>query len=619
MGLTHTAFMEEEVKRGFDPRLARRFFAFVWKYKTLLFGGIALLILFRLSSIAAPYVTKLAIDRFMNRPDLPTGERLAGIHWLAALMMVIVLVKIAANYAETLTTLLIGQRVMHDLRMRVFTHMQSLSLSFFSRNPVGRLMTRVTTDVSALNEMLSSGVVAIIGDVITLTAAVAVMLTLDWRLTLASFAVVPPMMWGTRIFRKVSRQIYRVTRAKIARLNAYLSENLAGMKVVQLFRRERENRRRFDEYGRDLYQTHLRATFYSAIFFPFVDVMRATTVALVVWYGGGRVVQNAIPLGTLVAFIAYTDLFFQPLRELAEKYNILQSAMAAAEKIFGVLDEKAEVVDPPVPEPMSDIRGDVDFRNVTFGYEPGQEVLHDISFSVRPGEMIALVGPTGSGKTSIVNLLCRFWDVRNGSVVVDGHDVRNVAQSDLRKRIAIVLQDVFLFTGTVAENIAMGDRGMPRATIEAAARAVHADPFIRSLPAGYDGRVSERGSTFSAGQRQLIAFARAMAADPRIIILDEATSNIDTETELLIQDAMRKLLAGRTSVVIAHRLSTIHRADRILVLHHGRIVEMGTHAELLARKGVYARLHELQFEDREPVAAAAGPVPSVVREPGASA
>ncbi|MCE9584899.1 MAG: ABC transporter ATP-binding protein/permease [Planctomycetes bacterium] len=604
MGLTHTAFMEEDVKKGFDPRLARRFFAYVLRYKGLLWSATILLFFFRISAIAAPWITKVAVDRYMNHPELPLDERLAGIHWLVLAFLGVMFVKIVTNYAETLTTQMLGQRVMHDMRMSVFRHLQTLSLSFFSRNPVGRLMTRVTSDVSALNEMLTSGVVALAGDLVTLLAAIGIMLHYDWRLTLVSFAVVPPMMLGTRIFRRVSRQIYRITRAKIARLAAYLSENLAGMKVVQLFRRERENSRRFGEYGRDLYNTHLRATLYSAIFFPFVDVMRATAVALIFWYGGYRTHQGHVTLGTLIAFISLVELSFQPLRELAEKYNILQSAMAAAEKIFGILDEKPEVLDAAQTEALPDVKGDVSFESVSFAYDAGNDVLHDISFRAKPGEMVALVGPTGSGKTSIVNLLCRFWDVRQGSVLVDGHDVRKVAQRDLRKRIAIVLQDVFLFTGTVAENIAMGDRTMPRERIEAAARAVHADGFIRSLPGGYDARVSERGSTFSAGQRQLIAFARAMAADPRIIILDEATSNIDTETEILIQDAMRTLLAGRTSVVIAHRLSTIHRADRIVVLHHGKIVEQGKHADLVAAKGMYARLHELQFEEAEAAPAA---------------
>jgi ATP-binding cassette subfamily B protein len=615
-GLTHTAFMEEDVARGFDPRLARRFFSYVWRYRGLLLGATALLLLFRLSAIATPWIVKQAVDGPM-RSGAPTPDRLAAIRWLAMAFVGVMLVKIASHYFETLVTQILGQNVMHDLRTDVFRHLQTLSLSFFSRNPVGRLMTRVTSDVSALNEMLTSGVVALAGDLVTLVAAVGIMLALDWRLTLVAFAVAPPMLAGSRIFRKYARQIHRVARAKIARLAAYLSENLAGMKVVQLFRREGENARRYGEYGRDLYRTHMRANFYSAVFFPFVDVLRATAVALIVWYGGGRVLQEAIPLGTLIAFISYVELSFQPLRELAEKYNVLQSAMAAAEKIFGVLDEKPVVVDPPRPAPLPDVKGEVAFENVTFAYDAGHDVLHDISFRVRPGEMVALVGATGSGKTSVVNLLCRFWDPRLGRVLVDGRDVRDVAQRDLRRRIAIVLQDVFLFTGTVAENIAMADRSVSRARIEDAARAVRADPFIRSLPGGYDARVSERGSTFSAGQRQLVAFARAMAADPRIIVLDEATSNIDTETELLIQDAMRTLLAGRTSFVIAHRLSTIQRADRILVLHHGRIVESGSHAELLRGKGHYAKLHELQFESEgapsEPLARRATAV-----EPGCS-
>jgi ATP-binding cassette subfamily B protein len=597
MGLQHTAFMEEDVRRGFDPRLARRFFTIVWQYKRLLGFGLLLLIAFRGSAIAAPWLTKQAVDRFMQRPDLPQADRLAGIQGLALLFLVVVLLKIVSHYFETIVTQAVGQRVMHDLRMRVFRHLQGLSMSFFTRNPVGRLMTRVTTDVAALNEMLASGVVAIAGDLITVGAAVGVMLWLDWRLTLVTFAVVPPMLFASRIFRRLARQIHRITRAKIARLNAYLSECLSGMKVLQLFRREARNAARFDEYGRDLYRTHLRATFYSAVFFPFVDVMRATAIALVVWFGGGRIVQDAIPLGTLIAFIAYVELFFHPLRELAEKYNVLQSAMAAAEKIFGVLDEKVEIADAPECLPLPDVRGEILFEGVTFAYDAGHDILHDISFHVRPGELVALVGPTGSGKTSIVNLICRFYDPRKGRVLVDGIDLRDVAQRDLRRRIAVVLQDVFLFTGSVADNIALGDRSMPRGAVEAAARAVHADPFVRALPGGYDAPVSERGATFSAGQRQLLAFARALAADPRIIILDEATSSIDTETELLIQDALRTLLKGRTSIVIAHRLSTIQRADRILVLHHGRVVESGTHAELIGKKGMYARLHELQFDE----------------------
>lgn len=599
MALTHTAFMEEETTRGIAPRLARRFFAIVWRYKALVVAVVALNILYRATSLVTPQVTRWAVDGYMRADGLPTAERLAGIRGLALALVGVLLAKVVTFYLQTYVTLFLGQKVVHDLRMRVFERMQSLSLAYFSRNPVGRLMTRVTSDIAALNEMLTSGVVAVVGDVVTVAGAIGVMAWLDWRLTLVSLVVVPVMLWGTRTFRRVSRQVYRVSRAKIARVNSYFSENLAGMKVVQLFRREEENRRRMEEYGRDLRETHLQGHFYAAIFFPFVNIMQATAVSLVVWYGGGRVVQHHMSLGTLIAFNSYVAIFFEPLRELAEKYNILQSAMAAAEKVFQVLDEEPTVEDPPAPRPLPDVRGEVEFRGVTFAYEAENWVLKGISFAVKPGEMVALVGATGSGKTSIVNLLCRFWDAQRGQVLVDGMDVREVAQRDLRRRIAIVLQDVFLFTGTVAENIALGDGVVSRERIEEASRAVHADGFVRGLPGGYDARVSERGSTFSAGQRQLLAFARALAADPRILVLDEATSNIDSETEHLIQDALERLLTGRTSVVIAHRLSTIRRADRILVLRHGEIVESGTHEELLARKGIYANLHELQYQDAE--------------------
>ncbi|HXF82724.1 MAG TPA: ABC transporter ATP-binding protein, partial [bacterium] len=514
----------------------------------------------------------------------------------------------ACRYAQNFILQVVGQQVMYDLRLALFRHLQALSVAFFTRTPVGRLMTRITNDVDTLYEMVTSGVVTIIGDLIMLTGIVGAMLLLEWRLALVAFAVLPVLVAATFWFQAKMRDSYRAVRVRIARINAYLNENISGMAVAQLFSRGPKNFRRFDELNRDHLQANLAAVRYMSLFFPLAGLFGAVATALLLWDGGGAVVQGAVTLGVLVAQIQYTERFFRPIQDLAEKYNILQGAMASAERIFRLLDEPVTVLDPPDPVPLERVRGAVEFRDVWFAYDEGlpasdgapEWVLRGVSFHIRPGESVAIVGHTGAGKSSIINLITRFYDPQRGQVLVDGVDVRRYRQRDLRRHIGLVLQDVFLFSGTIASNIRLGNAEISDARLREAAAFVNAEAFIARLPQGYATPVVERGATLSAGQRQLIAFARALAHNPEILlVLDEATSAVDTETEQLVQDALRKVLRGRTSIIIAHRLSTIQHVDRILVMHKGRLVEEGTHRELLARGGIYTKLYQLQYRDQE--------------------
>ncbi|HTD78942.1 MAG TPA: ABC transporter ATP-binding protein [Chloroflexota bacterium] len=501
----------------------------------------------------------------------------------------------------------VGQRVMYDLRMQIFGRLQQLPLAFFDRNPVGRLMTRLTNDVDALNEMLTDGAVAIFGDIFTLLGIVGVLLWLNWRLALVTFVILPVLAVFMSFFRRAMRDSYRQVRTRLARLNAYIAENISGTQIVQLFNREQRNFAAFDALNLDYLGANLRSLFYFALFYPTVSVLSSVAIALIVWYGGGNVlapaaggsrgVLPALTLGSLVAFLSYADRFFVPIRDLSEKYNILQGAMAASERIFGLLDEPETIVDPPEPVPLGEVRGEVEFHNVWFSYNPDEWVLKDVSFAIKPGESVAIVGATGAGKTSLIALLSRFYDVQRGAILVDGHDVREVAQAALRRHIGVVLQDPFIFSGTIAGNIRLHEDSISDERVRAAARFVNADGFISELPQGYDTPVRERGAGLSVGQKQLLAFARAIAFNPEILlVLDEATSSVDTETEALIQDALARLMQGRTSIIIAHRLSTIRNVDRIIVLHKGRVVEQGTHEELLARAGIYRNLYELQYQ-----------------------
>jgi ATP-binding cassette subfamily B protein len=503
------------------------------------------------------------------------------------------------EYLQTWTLQMLGQRIMFDIRMQVYTHLQKLDLRFYDRNPVGRLMTRVTSDVDVLNDLFTSGVVSIFGDVFTLIGIMAVLVMMDWRLALITFSVLPLIALIAQWFRRNVRESYRTVRTWIARINAYLQERITGMTTVQLFRREAKDFARFDEIDRAHRDANIDSIFYYAVFYPAIELVSALAASLIIWYGGAWVVSADLTIGSLVAFLLYSQRFFRPISDMSEKFNLLQAAMASSERIFQLLDTPVDIQSParPVSRPAG-APGRIAFEHVTFSYVEGEPVLRDVSFVVEPGQRLALVGATGSGKTTVVNLLLRFYDVQQGRITVDGVDIREIPLAELRSLFGLVLQDVHLFSGTIGGNIRLGNSAIADDAVTRAAAAVHADGFINALPGGFDTPVAERGATLSVGQKQLLSFARALAFDPRVLILDEATSSIDTETELLIRDALDVLMRGRTTIAIAHRLSTIQDMDRILVLHKGQLREQGTHQELLAQRGIYHRLYELQFKDR---------------------
>jgi ATP-binding cassette, subfamily B, multidrug efflux pump len=587
---------DEILGKAYDAVLMRRLLVYLRPYWRQVLVAFLAIVVGSGAALAQPYLFKVAIDRYI------TEGRFDGLGQLAALYSAILAAAFAAEYLQTWTMQLTGQRIMFDLRMAIYGHLQRLDVRYYDRNPVGRLMTRVTSDVDVLNDLFTSGVVTIFGDVFTLVGIMGMMLIMDWRLALVSFSVLPLIALVTQWFRRNVRESYRVVRGWIARINAFLQENITGMSTVQLFRRERLNFERFDEIDRQHRDANIESIFYYAVFYPAIEAIAALASALIIWYGGGNVMTGALTLGTLAAFLQYSQRFYRPISDMSEKFNILQSAMASSERIFKLLDEPVHIQNPAhLVHPVNRVHhGHITFDRVWFAYSEGDWVLRDVSFDVKPGERLGIVGATGSGKTTLINLLLRFYDVQRGRILVDGVDIREMTLADLRGLFSLVLQDVHLFSGTIADNIRLGDASMDDERVERAARAVHADQFIERLPGRYRAPVAERGASLSVGQKQLLSFARALAFDPRILVLDEATSSVDTETELLIRDALETLMAGRTTIAIAHRLSTIQDMDKILVLHKGVVREAGTHQELLAARGIYFKLFQLQYKN-EPV------------------
>ena len=590
------SFQEEEaLGKAYDSRLMRRLIQYLrpyWKHVSL---ALLILLLGSAMAIAGPWISRLVIDEAIENQD---RSLLAVLVWA---YLATVVVGFGLEYARALVTTWLGQSVMYDLRTEIFAKLQQLDLKFYDRNPIGRLMTRITNDVETLNTLFSSGLVTVFGDIFTLLFIFSAMLIMDWRLSLVTFSVLPFAFFAAFLFRAKVRSAYRDIRVRIARINAFLQERITGMRVVQLFNREKADAARLAELNDSHLQAHLKSITYYALFFPVIQLFTAIALALIIWYGGGRIIAEATTVGVITAFLLYVRRFFRPIQDLSEKYNLLQAAMASSERVFQLLDGDISVIDPVDPTPLpAQGPGEIRFESVWFAYGDDEEgepdwVLEDVTFTVTPGEKVAIVGHTGAGKTTLINVLMRFYDVQKGRKLLDGIPIDQVVLKDLRERIGLVLQDVFLFSQDVAYNIRLGSSDIDQERIEAAAERVGASSFIERLEHGYDQPLGERGSTLSVGERQLVSFARALAFDPGILVLDEATSSVDSELEERIEIATDELLGGRTSLVIAHRLSTIQNADRIIVMHHGRVHEEGSHGALLQAGGLYARVHELQF------------------------
>jgi len=593
---------EEILGKAYDARLMRRLLHYLMPYWGQVTFAIIITIAYSGMGPVRPYFTQIAIDDYI-RPGNP-----AGLFKIIELLFGVTLVQALLRYGSAYLTQWIGQKTIFDIRMEIYGHLHKLGIRYFDRNPVGRLVTRVTNDVEALNDLFSSGIVMAFGDVFTIVWILLFMFKLSVSLSVVTLLVIPILAYITMLFRKKVRSAYRQVRLMIARMNAFLQEHISGVIVDQIYNRERRAFHSFQEVSGKLKDANIKSVFYYALFYPGVEATQAIAIGLIIWYGGTHLVpesvfqNHGITIGVLIAFLQFTEQFFMPIRDLSEKYNILQTAMASSERIFKVIDDKTILPEPQKPSTIEKVKGKIEFKDVTFAYDDQNYVLKNVTFTASPGETVAIVGATGAGKTSIVNLLMRFYDVNGGGVFIDGVNVKDVSTAVLRKNIAIVMQDVFLFSGSVRDNISLGDETISLDKIEKASSLVGADDFIKRLPGKYDDDVKERGAALSVGQKQLISFARALAYDPRILILDEATANIDTETEQMIQRATENLLQGRTSIVIAHRLSTIQHSSKIIVLHKGEIREQGTHQELIALGGIYYRLYQLQYKDQERIA-----------------
>src|SRR5258706_4400118 len=609
---------EDEGAKAFDPHLARRLMRYLRPYRLRATGAVGLVILSSLLEIAGPAIVAVAIDLYVKPAHGAsiTGisqrigawlvahgwalDPMSGINLAAGLYFVVLAGGFAVLYTQMVLMNLMGQYIMYDLRKQIFEHLQRLDIQFFDRNPVGRLMTRVTTDVDALNEMFTAGFVSIFGDIFVLAGIVGVLFWMNWRMALVLFSITPLIVLASAWFRRGARRTYRQTRARIAAINAFLQEHISGMATVQLFNREFDEAEKFEGLNARHRDANIDSVFYYSIFYPVVELVETIGLALIVWYGGGQVIRGTLSIGTLIAFFQCAQSFYEPISDLSEKYNILQAAMAASERIFKTLDTPRRILDEGTLE--IDHFESIEFRNVCFAYNEPEWVLKNVSFTVTHGERVALVGHTGAGKTTVTALLLRFYEPQSGEILVNGIDIRRYAVTSLRSLFAIVQQDFFLFTGTITQNISLGDPKITAEVVRQAARRVQADRFIQRLPEGYDSEVRERGAGLSVGEKQLLSFARALAFNPPVLVLDEATSSIDTETEVLIQEATQMLMAGRTSIATPHRLSTIRSADTILVFHHGEIRERGTHEELMQHEGLYRKLYEIQYRETAAVA-----------------
>jgi ATP-binding cassette, subfamily B, multidrug efflux pump len=632
---------EEVLGKAYDGRLMRRLLTYLRPYKWHVVVAVAAIILKSGLDVLGPFLTMIAIDKYLAKSpnshssshswigDRLSSNPLTGIAQIGGLYVGILVLTFALEFVQTYLMQWTGQKVMFDLRKQIFRHLQHMHIAFFDKNPVGRLVTRVTTDVDALNEMFTAGVVSIFEDVFVLAGIIGIMMHTNWKLALITFAALPIIVYATRVFRDKVRDSYRRIRTAIARINSYLQEAVSGMLVLQLFNREKRAFNKFSDINASHMEAYKDAILAYAVYYPVVEILSSLAIASIIWFGGRDVIRGVTTIGVLVAFMQYAQRFFRPIQDLSEKYNILQSAMAAGERVFKLLDTKIEVTSPASAKKPQGL-GRIEFDHVWFAYgnksaaeKPADSssrlgqvgapvptqtlastqepdwVLRDVCFGIEPGETVAVVGHTGAGKTTLISLLMRFYDVQRGAVRIDGVDIKDMNLDDLRGRFGVVLQDPFLFSGTVEGNIRLGTARIQDADVEQAAEDVNLADFIRTLPGGFKEEVRERGSTLSTGQKQLISFARALAHNPKILILDEATSSVDTETEFRVRDALNRMVEGRTALIIAHRLSTIQRADKIIVMHKGQVREMGSHQQLLAQRGIYYKLYQLQYKDQE--------------------